>query len=155
MSVFRKFGRGGGMEEQPQGQSELPLAAPATAAPQVTGMKSRPSRVTGRTEVYAVRVRESFKGDVRRTVAEIELERQQGNAQARKVTEGEVMELMLEALKVARRNGGPSGYAVPLADDVWRGAAKLGRRMQMSAGEVIERLVVDKIAALGVLERAK
>ncbi|MFA5957815.1 hypothetical protein [Hyphomicrobium sp.] len=154
MSVFRNFGRGDRKEDQSQEQNELPFAA-SHAAPATTAGKPRPSRATGRTEVYAVRVRDTFKGEVRRAVAEIELERQKTGSQARKVTEGEVMEIMLEALKATRRNGGASGYAVPLADDVWRGASELGRRMQMPAGEVIERLMVKEIAALGLLARAK
>ncbi len=58
------------------------------------------------------------------------------------------MELMLEAYKAARRNGEAAGHAVPLADDVWCGAHEISRRMGISPAEVIERLVVQKIAEL-------
>jgi hypothetical protein len=105
------------------------------------------------TDVYAVRVRESFKGEILRLQAELQLERQNSNGKARKVTEGEIVELMLEAYKAARRNGESSGNAVPLTKDVWDGVHEIARRLQSSPAEIVEQLVVDKIAELGLLPR--
>jgi hypothetical protein len=55
--------------------------------------------------VYAVRVREGFKGEIRELQAELQLERERLTDKSRKVTEGEIMELMLDALKAARHKG--------------------------------------------------
>ncbi len=152
MRMFGNFGRTVRKEEDKVAeQAELRFDVPAAAA--AAGQKAR-SRATGRTEVYAVRVRGTFKGEILRAVAELQLERQKGTATSRKVTEGEVMELMLEAFKTARRNGDIAGHAVPLADDVWRGASEIARRMQITPAEVVERLIVQKIAELGLLARA-
>ena len=85
--------------------------------------------------------------------AELQLERQKLKGKARKVTEGEVIELMLEAFKAARRNGDAAGNAVPLADDVWQGVHEIARRLQCSSAEVVEQLVVQKVAELGLLPR--
>ena len=136
------------------GQGELKFDA-ASAPQEASGANPSRSRKTGRTEVYAVRVRETFKGEISRVAAEIQLERQNQNARARRVTEGEVMELMLEAFKAARRNGEVSGHAVAIADDVWRGAAEIARALQITPAEVVERLVVQKIAELGLLACTK
>lgn len=111
------------------------------------------SRKTGRTEVFAVRVGKSFKSEILRLLAELQLERHNAGNHGRRVTEGEIMELMLEAYKAARRNGDAAGHAVPLADDVWCGAHEISRHMGISPSEVIERLVVQKIAELGLFAR--
>src|SRR6202042_906795 len=94
------------------GKSEPGLVATAEAPVELRhadatpgGRNRRVRSRTGRTDVYAVRVRESFKGEILRLQAELQLERQKSNAKARRVTEGEIIELMLEAYKVARRNG--------------------------------------------------
>jgi hypothetical protein len=86
--------------------------------------------------------------------AEVQLERQKSNGQARKVTEGEVIELMLEAYKAARRDG-ECGNAVPLTNDVWDGVHEIARRLQTSPAEIVEQLVVHKIAELGLLPRKR
>jgi hypothetical protein len=66
-------------------------------------------------EGLTVHVRESFKGEILGLQAELQVERQKASGNARKVTEGEIIELMLEAYKTARRNGEAGGKAVPLA----------------------------------------
>ena len=108
---------------------------------------------TGRSAVYAVRVRESFKGEILALQAELQLERQKVGAKAKKVTEGEVIELMLEAFRAARRNGDGVGLAVPIANDVWQAVHELSRRLQCSPAAVVERLVVAKVAELNLLPR--
>ena len=138
-----------------------PDPVPAVAAPadlfqfeQTRNVESpQARRRTGRTEVYAVRVRESFKGEILGLQAELQLERQKLKGKARRVTEGEVIDLMLEAFKVARRNGGADGNAVPLANDVWQGVHEIARRLQCSPADVVEQLVVQKVAELGLLPR--
>ena len=112
-------------------------------------------RRTGRTEVYAVRVRDSFKGEILGLQAELQLERQKASGKARKVTEGEIIELMLEAYKAARRNGEAGGNAVPLAKDVWDGVHEIARRLQSPPAAIVEELVVHKIAELGLLPRKR
>lgn len=149
MRMFRGFGgRKDGGTVGEQAELALEPATPAAAH----RVAKRSARATGRTEVYSVRMRASFKGEVLRAQAELQLERQ-GAGRQRKVTEGEVLELMLEAFKTARRNGDIEGHTVPLANDVWRGASELARRMQTTPAEVIERLIVEKIAELGLLAR--
>ena len=109
-------------------------------------------RRTGRTEVYAVRVRDSFKGEIwdcRRAPAQ----RRKSSGTARKVTEGEIIELMLEAYKATRRNGEAGGNAVLLTKDVWDGVHEIARHLASPAAQVIEELVVHKIAELGLLPR--
>ena len=44
-----------------------------------------------------MRVREGFKGEILALQAELQFERQKVSGKARKVTEGEIIELMLEA----------------------------------------------------------
>ncbi len=92
---------------------------------------------TGRMEVYAVRVRESFKGEILGLLAELQLERQKASRNAQKVTEGEIIELMLEAYKAVRRNGEASGNAVPLAKDVWDGVYEIARRLQSPPAAIV------------------
>lgn len=153
---MRMFGNLRGSARKVEGKvaEQAELRFEAVEPPVAGAVSRRSSRATGRTEVYAVRVRGSFKGEILRAVAELQLERQ-GPGRQRKVTEGEVMELMLEAFKTARRDGDISSYGVPLANDVWRGASELARRMQMSPAEVIERLIVERIAELGLMARSR
>ena len=115
-------------------------------------MRLRPARQrTGRTEAYSVRVRESFKGEMLALQAEIQLERHKSKGKARKVTEGEVIELMMEAFKTARRNGEVTGPAVPIADDIWQCVHEIARHQQIPAAQVLEELVVQKVAELRLL----
>jgi hypothetical protein len=74
---------------------------------------------------------------------------------ARRVTEGKIIELMLEAYKLARRDGAGYGNAVPLSKEVWDGVHKIAHRLQSSPAEIIEELVVHKIAELGLLRRKR
>ena len=107
---------------------------------------------SGRTAVYAVRVRDGFKSDILGLQAELQLERQRSQGKARKVTEGEVIELMLEVFK-GRHAHDTAGGAVPIGDDVWHGVHEIARKMHCAPAEVIERLVVQKVAELGLLPR--
>ena len=113
----------------------------------------RVRRRTGRTEVYAVRVRDSFKGEILGLQAELQLERRKSSRTARKVTEGEIIELMLEAYKATWRTGEAGGNAVLLTKDVWDGVHEIARHLASPAAQVIEELVVHKIAELGLLPR--
>lgn len=108
---------------------------------------------TGRIEVYAVRVRDSFKGEILGLQAQLQLERRESSRAARKVTEGEIIELMLETYKATRRNDEAGGNAVLLTQDVWDGVHEIARHLAKPAAEVAEELVVHKIAELGLLPR--
>jgi hypothetical protein len=123
-----------------------PGAATADAGP-------RRRRRTGRTKVYAVRMRESFKSEILGFQAEVQLERQKLNRRARKVTEGELLELMLETFKVSRSNGDVSGYAVLIPNVVWQGLHEIARRLQCSPTDAFEQLVVQKLDEFGLLAR--
>jgi hypothetical protein len=69
------------------------------------------------------------------------------------VTEGEIVELMLETFKASQRNDERCGNALPLTKDVWEGLHEIARRLQSSPVDVVEQLVVQKIAELGLLPR--
>lgn len=60
---------------------------------------------------------------------------------------------MLEALKAARRNGDATGKAVPLALHVWESVHQIAQRPKVTASEVVEQLVVRKVAELWLLPR--
>jgi hypothetical protein len=153
MGIFTNIVRSGGKNEPaPVVIAEPPLGL-RHADESTCGGNSRPRSRTGRTDVYAVRVRETFKGEILGLQAELQLERQKSNGKARKVTEGEIIELMLEAYKVARRNGEACENAVPLTKDIWDGVREIARRLQSSPAEIVEQLVVRKIAELGLLPR--
>ena len=117
--------------------------------------RRRVHRRTGRTEVYAVRVRECFKSEILGLQAELKLERQKASARACKVTQGEIIELMLEAYEAARRHDEAGETSVPLAKDVWDGVHELARRLQIPPAEIVEELVVHKITELGLLPRKR
>jgi hypothetical protein len=136
-------------------------AEPASAHPaadvgtaELCAAKAGPRRAkTGRTAVYAVRVRTTFKSEMLQLQAELQLERQQQARSPGRVTEGEVIETMLEAFQAARRNGGTAAASVALADEVWQGIDAIARHEHCSAAQTIERLVVQRIAELGLLPR--
>ena len=142
-----------GGKGQPEPVPTVEASAEVRQLDWVATMDMPAERRTGRKEVYAVRVRESFKGEILGLQAELQLERQKLKGKARKVTEGEIIELMLEAFKVARRNGDAVGNGVPLANDVWQGVHEIARRLQCSPADVVEQLVVQKVAELGLLPR--
>jgi hypothetical protein len=152
MGIFGNIARSGGKSEPgPVVTIEAPVEL--RHADESTGEGNRRvRRRTGRTDVYAVRVRESFKGEILTLQAELQLERQKSNGKARKVTAGEIIELMLETYKGVRRNG-DCGNAVPLTKDIWDGVHEIARRLQSSPAVVVEQLVVHKIAELGLLPR--
>jgi hypothetical protein len=155
MGIFGSTGRNGGKSEPaPVVTIEAPVDLRHADGSTGEGNRRVRSR-TGRTDVYAVRVRESFKGEILTLQAELQLERQKSNGKARKVTEGEIIELMLEAYKIARRNGEVCGNALPLSKDVWDGVREIARRLQSSPAEIVEQLVVHKIAELGLLPRKR
>jgi hypothetical protein len=154
MGIFGNIARNGGSKSEPAPVITAEAPAEFRHADVTRGAGDRQvRRRSGRTDVYAVRVRESFKGEILTLQAELQLERQKSNGKARKVTEGEIIELMLEAYKAARRNGEASGNAVPLAKDVWDGVHEIARRLHSSPAEIVEQLVVHKIAELGLLPR--
>lgn len=114
----------------------------------------KPEPSTGkRTEIYTVRVRDGFKAEVRCLQAEIQIARSKNNGKAPKVTEGEVIELLLESFKMARSTPEPGGLAAPIADEIWQAVHKIADHHQISPAEVVERLVVKKVAELGLFPR--
>jgi hypothetical protein len=108
---------------------------------------------SARRVVYGVRVREGFKGEILALQAELQYESQQLTGKMRKVTDGEIMELMLKALKAERRNGGAEGKAVALADEVREAIDEIARRLRKPAAEVLEELIVEKMIELGLLRQ--
>jgi hypothetical protein len=157
MNIFASFvGSGAKKESSPIVAAEIPAAeinhsvnAPAAEHRRVRRRTGR----TGRTEVYAVRVRDSFKGEILALQGQLQLERQKSSRAARKVTEGEIIELMLEAYKATRRTGEAGGNAVLLTKDVWDGVHEIARHSASPAAQVVEELVVHRIAELGLLPR--
>ena len=105
------------------------------------------------TSPYTVRVRSSFKGEVIALLTELQAERLNKHGATRRVTEREMMELMLDAYKAVRRNNGASGYASPLPEEVWLGVQAIGKEMGCSPAEAVESLVVEKLEALGLAGR--
>jgi hypothetical protein len=151
---MRKAGGRGAPQPAPPQRPAEPLLLLERSEECREGAEVRdPGNSSGRTALYAVRVRDGFKREVLSLQAEVQLERQRSKGKARKVTEGEIMELMLDALKAFRRNSGAAGHAVPVANDVWLGIHELARRLQRTPAEVFEELVVEKVAALGLVPR--
>ncbi len=154
MNIFANIVRSGKNEADAIVTAEAPAELGHCDEAPAAGHR-RMRRRTGRTEVYAVRVRDSFKGEILGFQAELQLDRQKTSGKARKVTEGEIIELMLEAYKAARRHGEAGGSAVPLARDVWDGVHAIARRLQSPPAAIVEQLVVHKIAELGLLPRKR
>ncbi len=153
MNIFANIVRSGATESIPVMTPETPAAESDHFGDARAAEHRRVRRRTGRTEVYAVRVRDSFKGEILGLQAELQLERRKSSGMARKVTEGEIIELMLEAYKTTRRTGEAGGNAVLLTKDVWDGVHEIARHLASPAAQVIEELVVHKIAELGLLPR--
>ena len=154
MNIFAHIvGSGAKKEGAPIVAAETPAAELDRSDDAPTAEPRRVRRRTGRTEVYAVRVRDSFKGEILGLQAELQLERRKSSGTARKVTEGEIIELMLAAYKATRRNGEAGGSAVLLTKDVWDGVHEIAQHLASPAAQVIEELVVHKIAELGLLPR--
>jgi hypothetical protein len=125
---------------------------PGAAADRQTPRK--PAQTTSkRPEIYTARVRDGFKGEVRCLQAELQIARSRINGKAPKVTEGEVIEMMLDSFRKDRSVAEPRGPAAPIADEIWHAIHKIAHHQQISPSEVIERLVVQKVAELGLLPR--
>jgi hypothetical protein len=150
MSIFTKFGKTRTQTELAVGAAsgdEAELLAPSTVEDRHV------KRATSRTKVYAVRVGNNFKGEMLGVQAELQLERNKLQGNAKKVTEGEIIERMLQTFKVALRNGNAAGNAVPIANDVWQGVHTIAGVLKCSPVDVIEQLVVAKVAELDLLPR--
>jgi hypothetical protein len=114
---------------------------------------AKPRSKARQTRPYRVRVRQGFEREILLLQGQIQTERQQGGGKARKVTQGEVVELMLESFLVARRNRECAGYAVPIPDDVWYGLDQIAHRLQMSKADAFEQLIIEKLTELGLIPR--
>ena len=156
MGILSNIVRGGSKVKA----DDVPIAAALEHTIQPVGDESssgderkRPREKSGRTEVYAVRVRETFKGEILTLQAELQLERQKLYRKAKKVTEGEIIELMLETFKNVRSDADTSVDAVLLSNDVRQGVHKIARHLQCSPAEVVERLVVRMVGELELVPR--
>lgn len=151
MGVFSNFGKAGlasGAET-----ATPPIQKPTTADGQ-NGSSAKPRRrKTGRTCSYSVRVRDGFKGEILGLLAEMQVERLRLGGDARKFTEGELIEIMLSAFTAARQGRPADGMIVPLTADVWQGVQALARAQRTTPAIVLEELVVQKVAALGLVPR--
>lgn len=149
MSLFNWRGKAKGIVEQPKivlgATVELEDQLPKTVTPSVKGIR--------RSAQYSVRVQEGFKREILLLQAQLQEERQRNGGSARKVTEGELIELMLEIYKFARREGCITGHAVPIKDEVWDGLRQIAHHEGASPAEVFEQLVVEKFVALGLQAR--
>ena len=154
MNIFANLiGSGARKESAAIVSAETPAAELDQSDDAPTAEHRRVRRRTGRTEVYAVRVRDSFKSEILGLQAQLQLEREKSSRTARKVTEGEIIELMLETYKATRRPGEASVKAVLLTQDVWDGVHEIARHLSSPVAQVIEELVVHEIAKLGLLPR--
>jgi hypothetical protein len=154
MHIFANIvGSGAKKESAPIVAAETPATELDRCDDAPAAAHRRVRRRTGRTEVYAVRVRDSFKGEILALQGQLQLERQKSSRAARKVTEGEIIELMLEAYKATRRTGEAGENAVLLTKDVWDGVHEIARHSASPAAQVVEELVVHRIAELGLLPR--
>ena len=88
MNIFAHIvGSGAKKEGAPIVAAETPAAELGHSDDARAVEHRRVRRRTGRTEVYAVRVRGSFKGEILALQAELQLERRKSSGTARKVTE--------------------------------------------------------------------
>ena len=131
----------------------LPKPAPATAEAPAVPDTIAGSKTPGQTAPYTVRVRSSFKSEVVALLTELQAERLNKHGATKRVTEREMLELMLDAYKAVRRNGGASGYAAPLPQDVWLGIQEIAKETACSPAEALEGLIVEKLEALGFAGR--
>jgi len=129
-----------------------PALATAEAKPAVPDT-STGSKTPGSTAPYTVRARRGFKSEVIGLLTELQAERLNKHGATKRVTEREMLELMLDAYKAVRRNGGASGYAVPLPEEVWLGVQEIARQTSCSPAEALESLIVEKLEALGLAGR--
>lgn len=143
-SWFRRERKSG----KPVATPNVKSAALASDVPALPFPKLEAGSKGGRSQLYSVRVGGSFKGDIRSIQSVLQAERLRMDCKARKVTEGETIELALEALRAMLRNGEITGHAVPISDPVWQGLQLIARHQQMSPAEVFEKLVVEKFAEL-------
>jgi len=143
MSFLPGFGR----------STTKPEAAKTGQAPVASATTIETRVPTAQTTPYTVRARSSFKGEVVALLTELQAERLNKHGATRRVTEREMMELMLDAYKAVRRNNGASGYASPLPEEVWLGVQAIGKEIGCSPAEALESLVVEKLEALGLAGR--
>jgi hypothetical protein len=114
---------------------------------------AKPKKRTGRVAVFAVRVRNTFKGDILALQSEFQLARWSLDETARKASEGEVMEFLLDSGKAALCNGAATPSQVPLANAVCLGLQEIARHLDCSPADAGERLVAEKIGELGLLPK--
>ena len=60
---------------------------------------------------------------------------------------------MLEAFKQKQVNGNAAAPEVPLSNDVCHGVHEIARHLEISPSDVVEQLVVQKVAELGLVPR--
>lgn len=107
-------------------------------------------RRTGRTAVYAARVTEGFKDKLVALQAELILE-QCRNGKARRITDGELLEILLETFKALRRDRDREQATNIVSDDVWEGLRAIAAHFGVKPEEALERIVVEKVDELRLL----
>lgn len=124
------------------------------ALPHLLAADIRPSLPpTKESEVFSVRVFKGFKAEVLKLQAELQLARQPIGLKARRITERQIAEMMLAALKTQHRNGEIASLAVPVANDVWLVVHEISRRLGLPPSDVVEQLVAQKAAELDLVPR--
>ena len=146
MGILSRFSRSepSNPEEAVPTESEGVMLAANQLRPEV----SKASKPAGRIAIYAVRVRETFKGEILALQAELQLARLSRVGKARKVTEGEVMEYLLDTVKAMRRDGDGPHPAIALPNDVCLGVHEIARHWQCSPAEAVEQIVAGKLGEL-------
>ncbi len=137
MTIFGNFGK----------QNAPP---PTNSPAQPTAPAKRTRRKTGRTQVYSVRVRDGFKADILCLQAELQIEQSRLPGRARKISEGEVVEQMLQAFKASRTGGPDQAGAMMLSSEVMQGIRAIADAERITPAEAVERLVVQRFAQLGL-----
>ena len=137
MTIFGNFGK-----------PSVPPRSDTPAQPAAPPKRTR--RTSGRTQVYSVRVRDGFKADILCLQAELQIEQSRMPGPARKIAEGEVIELVLQAFKASRASSPALAGAMTLSNEVIEGIRAIADAERITPAEALERLVVQKFAQLGL-----
>lgn len=149
MSIFGWTGRlEGGKDASAAGDAAKEVPPDTASARDEPKGPPNPPRSRIRRVGYSVRVRPSFKSEVLLMVARRQLQSQPPGGGARRVTEGEFVELMLDTYKTFLRNGELVGRSVPIPTVVWEGLEQIARELQLPVADAFEQLVVEKLNTL-------
>lgn len=146
MNFFNVFDRSGNNANAQATSSTATPAGPTSPTPK------KPRRRTGRTVVYSVRVSDGFKADVLQLMSELQREQSAASKTPRHITEGEVIERILEHFTNCRINRTPQARSNgTLSNEIWEGVHTIARAEKKTPAQVLEELVVQRVAELGLV----